>query len=113
MRSCHSNRPHNWRTGTVATDISLRIAWPAWSPDGSRIAFLRQRPGDNKYDLYTINPDGTGLALLKDFVADGDSSIPGGDSSSAFDWSPDGTKIIKRNMYLVDLVTGGQGGASD
>ncbi|MEA2002234.1 MAG: Ig-like domain-containing protein, partial [Actinomycetota bacterium] len=34
---------------------------PAWSPDGSRIAFERL---DTDWELFMINPDGTGLAPL-------------------------------------------------
>jgi Tol biopolymer transport system component len=34
---------------------------PRWSPDGSKILFIRNRPGVG-WDLYTVKPDGTGLA---------------------------------------------------
>jgi Tol biopolymer transport system component len=33
---------------------------PGWSPDGKRIVFTR-RGEDGNYDIYTIQPDGTGL----------------------------------------------------
>jgi hypothetical protein len=38
---------------------------PAWSPDGTKLAFLR-RPDNSmsQLDLYTINANGTGLKLL-------------------------------------------------
>ena len=36
--------------------------WPAWSPDGSKIAFVAHR--DGIYRLCTMNPDGTGVAVL-------------------------------------------------
>ena len=32
---------------------------PAWSPDGTRLAFRSDRDGDN--EIYVINADGTGL----------------------------------------------------
>jgi Tol biopolymer transport system component len=39
--------------------------WPAWSPDGSKIVFNRgSAPNAINTDLYTINPDGTGLTRL-------------------------------------------------
>jgi Tol biopolymer transport system component len=69
---------------------------PAWSPDGNKIAFIRQ---DRQFfvdycdiyssNLYVMNADGTGLTQLTN-------SVPG----YAYwpDWSPDGTKIA----YEVD-----------
>ena len=55
---------------------------PAWSPDGSRIAFASSRLGT--YDLFTMSPDGSRLADLT--------------RSSALDerspsWSPNGNRI--------------------
>jgi TolB protein len=38
-------------------------AFPAWSPDGRRIAFARQS-GARSVDIYVINADGTGLRQL-------------------------------------------------
>jgi TolB protein len=35
---------------------------PAWSPDGSTIAFASDRHGS--YDLYTMRADGTGLRRI-------------------------------------------------
>lgn len=37
---------------------------PAWSPDGSRIAFFGFRITPTDSDLFTVNPDGTGLSAL-------------------------------------------------
>ncbi|MGK2961906.1 MAG: TolB family protein [Gemmatimonadaceae bacterium] len=37
---------------------------PAWSPDGSKIAFFGYRVSADDPDLFTVNPDGTGLRLL-------------------------------------------------
>lgn len=52
----------------------------SWSPDGSKIAFTVSEKGDK---LYTINPDGTGKALLTSNLC--------GDNPYA--WSPSGDKI--------------------
>ena len=56
---------------------------PAWSPDGSRIAFARGTFGGD-LEIYVMNPDGSGQTNL--------TNNPG-----ALDWdptwSPDGTKI--------------------
>src|SRR5204863_2255551 len=34
---------------------------PAWSPDGSKIAFSRLGPQDTRTNIYLVNPDGSGL----------------------------------------------------
>ena len=57
------------------------ITIPAWSPDGSKIAFESFR--DGQAEIYVMNANGTGLIRLT--------------NNPAFDghptWSPDGTKI--------------------
>jgi Tol biopolymer transport system component len=54
---------------------------PAWSPDGSKIAFARYRDGND--EIYTMNANGTGLdRLTHDPKADGKPA-----------WSPDGNRI--------------------
>ena len=54
---------------------------PAWSPDGTTIAFTRS--SDGRYDVFAINADGTALRNL--------TNTPGLDAGSS--WSPDGSKI--------------------
>ena len=44
---------------------------PAWSPDGSRIAFSSRRSGT--FDLYVMNADGTGTERL---TSDGEERLP-------------------------------------
>ena len=71
------------RTPEVPPDYS-DDAFPAWSPDGSTIAF-EYVPGDDDtcyvpFNIYFVNPDGTGRRL---FLA--------GAHSPA--WSPDGQKL--------------------
>jgi TolB protein len=62
----------------------------SWSPDGTRIAFVK----DNG-DIFTVHPDGTGLAQL-----------PLATSVRAFAgdvaWSPDGNRIV----FILTLQTG-------
>ncbi len=59
--------------------------WPKWSPNDSLIAFTTVMvPGDDRSRrIYLINPDGTGIRLLKDTTLD----------MSCGDWSPDGKKF--------------------
>ncbi len=56
---------------------------PAWSPDGSTIAFTYVRV-TNDQDIYTIRPDGTGMAKVTDTT---------GVTYHSIAWSPDGTQI--------------------
>ena len=63
-------------TNDPASDI-----YPAWSPDGTKIAFVSNRGGAS--DVYVMNADGTGVTQLTH-----DPAIEGRPA-----WSPDGTRI--------------------
>ena len=71
---------------------------PAWSPDGSRIAFSLGRyfraPGHPGGELGLINPDGSGFqSLAKD-----------GSNNGFPSWSPDGRRIVyKKDHHLAIL----------
>jgi dipeptidyl aminopeptidase/acylaminoacyl peptidase len=76
---------------------------PAWSPDGTKLAFASFRPGN--YDVYVMNADGSGQTRL---TAD-----PG--HEGAPDWSPDGSMIAffsnregRANIYVMDADGGRQ-----
>jgi len=56
---------------------------PAWSPDGSRIAFSGYREDDDNADIYTMNADGSGVTRL--------TSDPAADFFAS--WSPNGSRI--------------------
>jgi Tol biopolymer transport system component len=63
---------------------------PAWSPDGSKIAFISER--DGRARLYLMNADGSGEHPLTDHA--GDDHRGGSQASFVYDpWSPDGTRI--------------------
>lgn len=70
--------------GTRADNItaeSLTNEWaPAWSPDGSRIAFVSDRGGTE--EIYVMSPEGAGVKRLTNRPGSGDPA-----------WSPDGMKI--------------------
>ncbi len=69
---------------------------PEWSPDGSKIAFRGGR-ANAEWEIYTINPDGTGLTNI--------TNTPDADTKeTAFDWSPDGSKIVF-DSYVGDFVS--------
>jgi TolB protein len=72
---------------TRLTDDPLPEFMPAWSPDGSRIAFVREAdPVPAAFaGIYTMNPDGSGVTRV--------SSSDGG-SDFGPSWSPDGTQVV-------------------
>lgn len=88
------------------TDIPATDRGPAWSPDGSRIAFSSCEPVPppdpvpNCDRIYVMKVDGSGLTLLTDLTED----IPGMD----FAWSPDGSRIAFASVcppggiYVID-----------
>lgn len=78
-------------TGRVRlTDDAAPDADPAWSPDGSRIAFVSGRDGNE--EIYVMNADGSGQQRL---TAD-----PAADRAPA--WTPDG-----RIVFTRDALEGG------
>jgi TolB protein len=70
---------------------------PAWSPDGSQIAFASKRDGD--WDIYVMDADGTHIRQL--------TNSPGIETKPS--WSPDGSRIAfdsgvdyNRDIYIMD-----------
>ena len=63
------------------TKDGLLFQTPRWSPDGTKIAFSRQRGFED--DIYVMNADGTHVVNL--IKHQGENYNP--------DWSPDGKKI--------------------
>ena len=76
---------------------------PAWSPDGSRIAFVSDRDGDD--EIYVMNADGSGQIRL--------TTSAGLDLWPA--WSPDGSQIAfdshrdgNIQIYVMNVDGSGQ-----
>jgi TolB protein len=76
----------------------IQSAHPAWSPDGSRIAFASKRGTAKNFNIHVVNRDGTGMRQL----TTGDT----GDVAPV--WSPAGNQIAfvsgrsgKAQLYLV------------
>jgi len=65
---------------------------PAWSPDGTRIAFISERDGNN--EIYVMNPDGSNQVRLTDFQ--GDDWTPS--------WSPDAKQITFRHGISIFVM---------
>lgn len=97
----------------ILTDLIDNANYPAWSPDGQRIAFTSSRDGNN--EIYVVNVDNSNLHRLTDHPA----------NDFAPTWSPDGEKIAflsdrglgsvnvsladsypKLRMYIIDADGG-------
>ena len=65
---------------------------PAWSPDGSRIAFASKREGS--FDVYSMAADGTEARRL----------TRSGDDEDDPSWSPDGRRIVFSGGNARDLL---------
>jgi len=78
------------RDGSEAYNLSNHPAydgWPAWSPDGKKIAFASDRERTENWQIYIIDIDGNNLTRISDFDSQG----------AAFakpQWSPLGDKIL-------------------
>lgn len=71
--------------GVVAGEVpEFDERFPAWSPDGARIAFVSDRVEPGIFHLYVANADGSGLTALTS-----------GDVTADWpEWSPDGEWIF-------------------
>jgi Tol biopolymer transport system component len=88
--------------GTGEINVSNNAAddnSPAWSPDGTRLAFVSRRDGND--EIYLVNADGTGLRRLTNNAA----------ADNQIAWSPDGTKIAfystrsgGGDLYTMDVT---------
>ncbi len=93
------------------------ISKPAWSPDGTKIAFSRERPVTGEIDIYVMDADGTGAESLEDYV-DGlgvlNTNITTDDDEFCPYWLEDGSGIcfVKEDgsgdyqIYKVTFATG-------
>ncbi|SEH41844.1 WD40-like Beta Propeller Repeat [Halopenitus malekzadehii] len=84
------------------TDLELEPAYPAYGPDGERVAF--QGYADGVYDIYTMAPDGSNIEQLTD--------NPHWDAREPA-WSADGSTIafasdqgMGYDIWLLDVATG-------
>jgi hypothetical protein len=65
--------------------------WPAWSPDGTKIAFASNRRGS--YEIYIMNPDGSGVRKVAN--NEGRATAP--------QWTKDGKNIFFPLCRKVDF----------
>ena len=80
--------------GSITPLADFIVDYPAWSPDGSKIAF-RSFAGSVENDIFTIDPDGSNLTGLTGNDSDHESRGP--------NWSPDSSKIVYSTFSLSSL----------
>jgi dipeptidyl aminopeptidase/acylaminoacyl peptidase len=88
------------------TEAKERSVWPRWSPDAKQLAFLRDRGGDERFDIWLVDRDGEHERNL--------TNEPGV-MHREIAWSPDGTKIAYTAnaagmekgfaLYVIDVKT--------
>ncbi len=104
---------------TTALDLpaGAGISRPTWSPDGTKIAFARERDPDGIIDIYVMDADGSDAESLEEYV-DGlgvlNTAITTDDDEFAPFWLEDnsGIAFVKTDaggdfqIHVVDFVTG-------
>jgi Tol biopolymer transport system component len=78
---------------TMITSGTDADAWPRWSPDGSKVGFIRGISSGG-YQLMTVTSDGATLVLVD------------AEYTSTFDWSPSGTKLVYSRVVTGGLPDG-------
>ncbi|TMC77127.1 MAG: hypothetical protein E6J15_04515, partial [Chloroflexi bacterium] len=96
------------------TEANERSVWPRWSPDAKQIAFLRDRGGDERFDIWLVDRDGEHERNL--------TSEPGV-MHRDIAWSPDGTKLAYTAnaagmgkafaVHVIDATTGAKRALTD
>jgi TolB protein len=79
--------------GTDVRRLTYRFGWsrfPAWSPDGSKIAFSSNNDAFSKFNLYVVNPDSAAPVKI--------TNTSGSNINAT--WSPDGKKIALRSTRV-------------
>ena len=94
------------------TGANERSVWPRWSPDARQLAFLRDRGGDERFDIWLVDRDGEHERNLTN-----EPDVMHRDIA----WSPDGTKLAYTAnagakgfaVHVIDVTTGAKRALTD
>ncbi|HEY8785812.1 MAG TPA: alpha/beta fold hydrolase [Candidatus Limnocylindria bacterium] len=94
------------------TEANERSVWPRWSPDAKQLAFLRDRGGDERFDIWLVDRDGEHERNL--------TNEPGV-THRDIAWSADGTKLAYTAnaggkgfaVHVIDATTGAKRALTD
>jgi dipeptidyl aminopeptidase/acylaminoacyl peptidase len=94
------------------TEAGERSVWPRWSPDAKLVAFLRDRGGNERFDIWLVDRDGEHERNLTN-----EPEVTHRDIA----WSPDGTKIAYTAnaggkhfaVHIIDVSTGAKRALTD
>jgi dipeptidyl aminopeptidase/acylaminoacyl peptidase len=94
------------------TGANERSVWPRWSPDAKQLALLRDRGGDERFDIWLVDRDGEHERNLTN-----EPSVMHRDIA----WSPDGTRVAYTAnvggkgfaVYVIDATTGAKRALTD
>jgi Tol biopolymer transport system component len=98
-------------SGTLVTGGDVALDGFAWSPDGTRLAFVADKQTDGTNELFVVPADG----VTEPIEVSG--TLVAGGQVQGFAWAPDGTRLAmlasKDTVGLNEIFVGTADGASE